>query len=277
MRMDCNAKINLGLFITEKRQDGFHNLESIFLPIPWFDVIQIEQSDKTTFTSSGILIDGDHSNNLCMQAYQLLAKDFILPPVSIHLEKNIPIGAGLGGGSSNAAFVLKGLNEMFQLNLSVERLEHLASELGSDCTFFIQNRAAFVTGRGEKLNSDLPLELNCYCLVVNPGVHISTKEAFSNVSPKPAKTDLLNIANVPKKEWQELIYNDFETSILPKYKQLQQLRQNLQELNPFYVSMSGSGSTFFALFEEKPTGYDFLSYANKCFKLNVNQKKRRSS
>lgn len=271
MRMNCNAKINLGLFITEKREDGFHNLESIFLPIPWFDIVDIQESDKTIFTSSGIHIDGDQSNNLCMQAYQLLAQEFILPPVSIHLEKNIPIGAGLGGGSSDAAYVLKGLNEMFRLNLSVERLGDLASRLGSDCPFFIQNKAAFVTGRGEVLDTSLQLNLSCFCLVVHPGIHISTKEAFSNITPQQAKMDLFGINNIPKADWQNLIVNDFEASILPKRAELQKLKNDLQDLNPFYVSMSGSGSSFFALFEQEPTVDMFSEFSMQCFKLNISQ------
>ncbi len=269
MRMNCNAKINLGLFITEKRVDGFHNLESIFLPVPWFDVIEIQVADKTLFSSSGIEIDGDQSNNLCMKAYQLLARDYVLPPVSIHLEKNIPIGAGLGGGSSDAAFVLKGLSEMFQLNLSVERLEQLAGLLGSDCPFFIKNKAAFVRGKGERLDSNLKLDLDCYCLLVNPGIHISTKEAYSSIIPKQAKFNLKDINNLDKRDWQNSIKNDFETSLLPNYPELIELKNELTKLEPFYVAMSGSGSTFFALFKEEPKGYSFPTYASKCFQLSI--------
>lgn len=271
MRFKCNAKINLGLSVTEKRADGFHNLESIFLPVPWFDVIDINESNKTTFTSSGIDIDGSSSNNLCMKAYQLLARDFVLPPVSIHLEKNIPIGAGLGGGSSDAAFVLKGLNEMFRLNLSVERLKQLSSLLGSDCPFFIENRAAFVTGRGELLNTNLRIKLNCYCLIVNPGVHISTKEAYTAILPKEASFKLLDINKLELQNWQSKVVNDFETALLPKYHELEKLRQDLVSLNPFYVAMSGSGSSFFAFYHEKPIGYEFPNYKSNCFKLEINQ------
>ena len=271
MRMNCNAKINLGLFITEKRVDGFHNLESIFLPVPWFDVVDIQESDETSFSSSGIEIDGNQSNNLCMKAYQLLARDYDLPPVSIHLEKNIPIGAGLGGGSSDAAYVLKGLNEMFRLNLSVERLEQLAGLLGSDCPFFIQNKAAFVSGKGERLNFKLNLHLECYCLLVNPGIHISTKEAYSSIIPKQAKFNLLDIKSLDNKEWQNSINNDFEAALVPNYSELEKLRKDLMKLDPFYVSMSGSGSTFFALFKKEPKHYNFPSFTSKCFQLSINQ------
>ncbi len=271
MRIKCNAKINLGLSITEKRSDGFHNLESIFLPVPWYDIIEIQESDKTSFSSLGIAINGDDKNNLCMSAYHLLARDFILPPVSIHLEKNIPIGAGLGGGSSDAAYVLKGLNELFRLNLSIERLEQLASLLGSDCPFFVQNKAAFVTGRGELLDVSLKLDLNCYCLVMNPGIHIRTKEAYSAITPKKAELDLREINKMDKQEWQNTIVNDFETALLPAYPALVDLRESLLALNPFYVSMSGSGSSFFAFFKKKPQDLYIKGYVCKLFDLNINQ------
>lgn len=269
--MKCNAKINLGLSITEKRGDGFHNLESIFLPVPWYDIIEIQESEKTIFSSSGIPISGDHTNNLCMKAYHLLARDFVLPPVSIHLEKNIPIGAGLGGGSSDAAFVLKGLNELFRLNLSTERLEQLASMLGSDCPFFVQNKAAFVTGKGELLDMSLKLDLNCYCLLVNPGIHISTKDTYGAIIPQKARFDLREINNLDKMDWQNRVVNDFETALLPNYPELVALRQTLMDLIPFYVSMSGSGSSFFAFFKEEPKGYSFKNCTSKVFELNINQ------
>ena len=271
MRMNCNAKINLGLSITEKREDGFHNLESIFVPVPWYDVIEIQESEKTTFTSSGIQIDGDGTNNLCMKAYHLLARDFILPPVSIHLEKKIPIGAGLGGGSSDAAYVLKGLNEMFRLNLSIKRLEQLASLLGSDCPFFIQNKAAFVTGRGEQLDVNLKLDLNCYCILINPGIHISTKEAYGAITPQKAQFNLKELHTLDKGAWQNAVVNDFETALLPNYPELVDLKESLLALNPFYVSMSGSGSSFFAFFEDRPEEYSFRNYASKTFELNISQ------
>jgi len=271
MRIKCNAKINLGLSVTEKREDGFHNLESIFLPVPWFDVVEIQESKKNVFTSSGIAIGGDSNNNLCMQAYQLLARDYILPPVSIHLEKNVPIGAGLGGGSSDAAFVLKGLNEMFRLNLSVEHLEQLAGQLGSDCPFFIQNKPAFVAGRGENLDTSFSLSLDCYCMVVNPGIHISTKEAYAAITPQKANFDLRQIEGLAKRDWQRTVVNDFETALLPKYAELAELKRSLIDLNPFYVSMSGSGSSFFAFFENEPDYIEFQNYTSKTFKLILNQ------
>jgi 4-diphosphocytidyl-2-C-methyl-D-erythritol kinase len=271
MRINCNAKINLGLYVTEKRKDGFHNLESIFLPIPWYDVVDIQKAEKTSFSSSGIKIDGESSSNLCLKAYQLLAQEFIMPPVAIHLEKNIPIGAGLGGGSSDAAYVLKGLNELFQLNLSTDKLKKLAAELGSDCPFFIENKAAFVTGRGEELTTDLSLQLNCYCLVVNPGIHISTKEAYSNIIPQKSPFNLLTLNELPQNDWQGIVSNDFEKALETRHLPLQKVRAELQKLSPFYISMSGSGSTYFALLSKKPIGYDFGELSAKCFKLSINQ------
>lgn len=201
-----------------------------------------------------------------MQAYHLLAVDYLLPPVHIHLNKIIPIGAGLGGGSSDAAFVLKGLNTLFDLNLSIEKLENYASKLGSDCTFFIKNEPAFVSGTGEALES-LDFKLAAYFLMVNPNLHISTKEAYSKISPKPSKIDLKKAVLKPISEWQNLIVNDFEKALLPNYPALQQLKLDLQELGAQYVAMSGSGSTFFGIFTEKPKEFDFGNYTVKGFEL----------
>ena len=267
MLLKCNAKINLGLSVISKRADGFHNLESIFLPIKWYDDIQLEEAKVTGFTAEGIQIDGKPENNLCLQAYHILAADFLLPPVHIHLNKQIPIGAGLGGGSSDGAFVLKGLNELFRLNLSVEKLESYAARLGSDCPFFIQNKTMFVSGRGEVL-TPLDMELKGYCLVINPGIHISTKEAYRNVTPKPALCNLREAVEKPKENWQKEIVNDFEVALLPSYPSLQELRYKLKESGAYYVSMSGSGSTFFAFFEKEPKDLKIKEkYEYRLFKL----------
>lgn len=256
MLLKCNAKINLGLSVTGKRKDGFHNIESIFLPVPWHDEIEITLSDKTVFTSEGIPIDGKAENNLCLQAYHLLLADFLMPPVHIHLKKNIPIGAGLGGGSSDAAFVLKGLNELFSLNLSIEKLEKYAGQLGSDCTFFIRNQPAFVSGKGEQLEP-IDIELKGYCLLVNPNIHISTKEAYTAIRPKKSAISLKEVIRLPYSDWQHKIINDFEAALLPKYSAMEDLKNKLLAMGAYYVAMSGSGSTYFAFFHQKPKKYDF--------------------
>jgi 4-diphosphocytidyl-2-C-methyl-D-erythritol kinase len=246
-----NAKINLGLYITEKRADGFHNLETCFYPVSWTDGLEILSSDKLTFTQSGILIPGSPDQNLCLKAYQLLAKDFDLPPVKIHLHKVIPTGAGLGGGSADGAFTLKILNEIFELTISEEKLEEYAAQLGSDCPFFICNTPVFATGRGE-IFENIKVELKGkYYVVVHPGIHISTSEAFSNITPKPAPQDLREVLLKPVAEWKELVKNDFEESVFPAHPELKDLKEKLYELGAEYAAMSGSGSAIFGLFSRQ--------------------------
>ncbi|MEX2379825.1 MAG: 4-(cytidine 5'-diphospho)-2-C-methyl-D-erythritol kinase, partial [Vicingaceae bacterium] len=186
MLVKSNAKINLGLNILSKRADGFHEIESVFLPISWYDSIKLIEAEKVKFSTEGILIPQSDKENLCLQAYELLKKDFKLPPIHIHLNKQIPIGAGLGGGSADAAFVLKALNEKYKLQLTIEQLENYADQLGSDCVFFIQNRAALVKGRGEviEVNQRLDVLKNYHLLMVKPDIFISTKTAYQNVNPK---------------------------------------------------------------------------------------------
>lgn len=270
MLIKSNAKINLGLCITDKRTDGFHDIESIFLPIPWFDKIEIKQTAKTSFSSNGIEISGSLEDNLCMKAYYLLKKDYQLPELSIHLEKNIPIGAGLGGGSSDAAFVLKGLNQMFDLQIETQKLERYSDQLGSDCSFFIQNKPAFVSGKGEKIEVLEGFKLSTHCLIVYPNIHISTKEAYSLIKPKPTSSSLKELIKKPKEEWTNLIKNDFEDHLNHKYSALQELRLALENMGAYFVSMSGSGSTFFAFFDREPEEKLFnSSYLYKSFHLNV--------
>jgi 4-diphosphocytidyl-2-C-methyl-D-erythritol kinase len=246
-----NAKINLGLNITNKRPDGFHEIESIFLPIPFYDEILIEESDELTFTSEGIEIPGIVDSNLCLKAYRLIKEEKNIPFVRIHLKKRIPIGAGLGGGSSNAAFVLKGLNDLFNLKYSILELELLAAKLGSDCPFFIQNRAAFVSGRGDVLNFKLKFSIESKLLLVYPNIHIGSKEAYSGIIPKPSAFNLELINSLSPKEWQTKVVNDFEYSIMSNYKELRELKNDLLNLSVSYVSMTGSGSSFFALYEDE--------------------------
>lgn len=247
-----NAKINLGLNITEKRTDGFHNLESVFVPVLWNDELEIIESDQTSFVSSGIEIPGEPNENLCLKAFNLVQSEFKLPPVRIHLKKNIPIGAGLGGGSSDAAFVIKGINEMFELNMNVEQMQNFARKLGSDCAFFIKNEPVFAFGKGDEfapINIDLS---NKYLVLVYPNVHVSTAQAYSGVKPKKPEYSLKDIINMPIKDWRSFMKNDFEQSIFKAFPKLYRLKQDLYSSGALYASMSGSGSTIFGIFEGIP-------------------------
>ncbi|MEL6535441.1 MAG: 4-(cytidine 5'-diphospho)-2-C-methyl-D-erythritol kinase [Bacteroidota bacterium] len=245
-----NAKINLGLFITRKRRDGFHEIESVFYPVPWRDALEIIEADKTKFTSSGLSIPGDPKDNLVLKAYELLRKDFQLEPVQIHLHKIIPMGAGLGGGSADAAFALQMVNELFQLYLDDSFLEEYAARLGSDCPFFVSNKPVLATGRGTDF-TDISLNLSgTHLVLVNPGIHVGTKEAYANVKPKAAPANLKEVVeNQPIAEWKDLVHNDFEDSIFPNHPELAQLKETMYESGATYAAMTGSGSTVFGLFD----------------------------
>ena len=186
-----NAKINIGLNVIERRPDGFHNIESCFYPVPWFDALEVIESEKFSFTASGIDIPGD--GNICLEAYKLLKKDFQLPAISIHLHKNIPIGAGLGGGSADGAFMLKLLTDKFSLALSTTQLQDYASQLGSDCTFFIENRPMFVEGTGEIL-SPINIDLKgLYIAIIYPQLHIETNSAYKQLVPSGSTVNLKKV------------------------------------------------------------------------------------
>jgi 4-diphosphocytidyl-2-C-methyl-D-erythritol kinase len=247
-----NAKINLGLNITERRTDGFHNIESIFVPILWRDELEIIESNQTSFASSGIVIPGNAADNLCLKAYYLLKSEHDLPSVRIHLKKNIPIGAGLGGGSSDAAFVIKGLNELFQIGLTVSQMQNFARKLGSDCAFFIQNKPVFAFGKGDEFE-DINLELkDKFIVLVYPNEHISTAMAYSGVKPKFPQYSLKSIIEMPMKDWREFMINDFETSIFKQVPRLLKIKQELYAAGAIYAAMSGSGSTLFGIFDSNP-------------------------
>jgi 4-diphosphocytidyl-2-C-methyl-D-erythritol kinase len=246
-----NAKLNIGLNITERRPDGFHNLESVFYPVQWCDALEILPSEETAFSSSGIPIPGSAESNLCLKAYHLLKADFELPPVKLHLHKNIPIGAGLGGGSSDAAFALKLLNELFTLNISVEKLEDYARKLGSDCAFFIRNKPVFAYEKGDIFE---PVELdlsNYFCLIVYPNLHITTAEAYSKIKPHKPETNLKKAIANGIENWPKTITNDFETALFPTYSVLLKLKEQLYEAGAVYASMTGSGSAVFGIFKEE--------------------------
>ncbi|MFM7234914.1 MAG: 4-(cytidine 5'-diphospho)-2-C-methyl-D-erythritol kinase [Flavobacteriales bacterium] len=249
----ANAKINLGLFVTERRADGYHNLESIFLPVSLCDVVEAIPSKGTdiSFSVQGRAIDGDIETNLCVKAYRLLQRDFSIGGVEATMLKNIPIGAGLGGGSSDGAHMLKILNSIFAINLSNEQLEKYAAELGSDCPFFIQSKPCFVHGRGELLEN-IHLDLHGQQLVIiHPGIHVSTAEAYRGVSPKPAQFDLHTIMQLPRHQWQATITNDFEASVCKSHPSIAALIDTLLEQGAWYARMSGSGSAVFAFFDQR--------------------------
>jgi len=252
-----NCKINLGLRILRKRADGFHDLETVFYPLQITDVLEIvtghdlSNDQSVHFGQTGERIEGAPASNLCIKAYELLKKEFpSLPSARIHLHKNIPMGAGLGGGSADAAFALKLLNEKFHLQLTTEQLIDRALQLGSDCPFFIVNKPCYATGRGEFLQS-ISLDLTPYTfVVVHPGIHIPTAWAFSLVQPGVDGPPLTDVLAQPVEKWNELLKNDFETPVFAKYPEIEQLRESLYKQGAVYASLTGSGSSVYGLFEK---------------------------
>jgi 4-diphosphocytidyl-2-C-methyl-D-erythritol kinase len=249
-----SAKINIGLSIVKKRDDGFHNIESVFYPIPVNDVLEItlkENNAKATFINSGYIVDSPIDSNLCIKAFRLMQGEFNIPDLHIHLHKVIPFGAGLGGGSSDAAYTIKAINGLFNLQLSIARMKEIAAKIGSDCSFFIENVPSLAKGRGEILKP-INLDLKGWCLVlVKPEIHISTAMAYSEATPKKPGFDLENIVTLSVDEWKENIINDFEQHIFIKFPRLQEIKGKLYSLGAAYASMSGSGSTIYSLFKEE--------------------------
>ena len=242
-----NAKINLGLNIMNKRLDGYHEISSVFYPVKEiFDILEIIPSNIFLFSSSGFDIPGE--DNICVQAYNLLKLDFDIKPVHIHLHKQIPIGGGLGGGSANGAFTLIALNQIFNLNLSLDKLKQYALVLGADCPFFIENKPKYVTGIGEEM-SMVNLDLSSFEIkFIFPELHISTVDAYNRVLPKISKINLLEIINEPIEKWKGRLKNDFEFSTFIKYPELQVMKEQLYIDGAIYASMSGSGSVLYGIF-----------------------------
>jgi 4-diphosphocytidyl-2-C-methyl-D-erythritol kinase len=252
-----NCKINLGLNIIQKRNDGYHDLETVFYPIQIKDVLEIitdHQTDQVSniqYSASGLLVEGDLNNNLCAKAYHLLKKDFPkLPFIQMHLHKNIPMGAGLGGGSSDGASTLLLLNQKYQLALSDEQLKQYALQLGSDCPFFIINKPSFAKGRGEILNP-IDLDLSQYqFLIVNPGIHISTGWAFSQIQPSKALYPIEETILSPIGQWKGILSNDFEKPVTKFYPEIGHIIHQLYAHGAIYAALSGSGSTVFGIFQK---------------------------
>ena len=248
-----NGKINLGLNITEKRPDGYHNLETVFYPIPIEDALEInllhEGSRKYCLHQAGIEIAGEAENNLVVKAYKLLDELFDLPPVDIHLFKHIPSGAGLGGGSADAAFMLKLLNEKFNLALSIESMEDYASRLGADCAFFIRNAPTYSEGIGNVF-SPVSLSLKGYQLwLVKPDIFVSTRDAFSQIKPHRPERPLKETIQLPVEEWRNCMVNDFEESVFPQFPAIREIKEEMYRQGAVYASMSGSGSSVYGIFK----------------------------
>ncbi len=254
-----NAKINLGLQILRKRADGYHDISSVFLPIPLKDALEVVESTSLTFTSSGLPIPGSSDDNLCLKAYHLLKQSFELPAVNIHLHKAIPMGAGLGGGSADGAFLLVMLNKKFQLGLSDNQLEGYAAQLGSDCPFFVKNEPAIASGRGTEL-SRFHLDLKGHHLVlVFPGIHVGTREAYAGVKPNEHQPSIKEIFSKPIADWNGLLVNDFEKSVFPNHSTLKRIKEELYKSGAIYASMTGSGSTMYGLYSNFPVGLELPS------------------
>lgn len=245
-----NAKINLGLYVTEKRSDGFHNIETLFYPIQWKDVVELVPAPQLNITVYNNEIPGEALENLCCHAWKILNKAFDIPPVHIHLLKNLPIGAGLGGGSSNATFTLIALNNLFKLELSDLQLEAFASELGSDCPFFVKNKAVLAKARGNEFES-IELSLKEYQIaLIWPDIHVATGWAYGQLNPQSPTSSIKEIIQKPVKEWRDHLNNDFEKVVYTKYPQIERIKEFLYEQGAIFSLMSGSGSTVFGIFEK---------------------------
>ncbi len=260
-----NAKINIGLNVVERRPDGYHNLESVFYPINLQDALELKTIEGEIpecgykLKVSGSLLDGSPEDNLVVKAYKLLKKDFDFPAQSIHLYKHIPVGAGLGGGSSDASNMIKMLNEKFSLGLTDEQMEAYAVQIGADCPFFIKNKPVFATGIGDKF-SPIDLSLNGKTMVlVKPDIFVSTRDAYALVEPQQPKCRLTDLLSQPLEQWKDSVVNDFERSVFVKYPEIAAIKDRLYDLGAVYASMSGSGSAVYGIFNEP------IEYADEVF------------
>jgi len=256
-----NAKINLGLNVIEKRNDGFHNIETVFYPIAVEDAMEFVPSEKLELTSSGIEVDCELEDNLIIKAYRLLKNDFdIIPILRFHIHKTIPFGAGLGGGSANAAYTLKALNQFYKLNLSEDELLKYAKQLGSDCAFFIKNTAVYAEGKGDVFtNAQVDLS-NYYILLIHPGFGVSTPEAYANIKPEKPIKNCREVLENSVETWKDDLINDFEWSVFQNYPLIEDLKNKLYKKKAVYAAMSGSGSAVFGVFKEKPLVDEFNEY-----------------
>lgn len=247
-----NAKINLGLNIISKRNDGYHDLETVFYPLPYTDALEMAETGETGLTVSGIQVDADPEQNLVLQAYNLVKKDFGLPPVQFHLHKVIPPGRGLGGGSADAAFTLKMINDYFNLGLPTEILTGYASLIGADCPFFIENKPAFAESMGDIL-TPLNIDISNYHIVLlDPGCFVSTRQAYMNVVSAKPSFHLRDLENLPVEKWKNNVVNDFEKTVFDQFPVIKDYKKILYEMGAVYASMSGSGSSVYGIFQQLP-------------------------
>lgn len=250
-----NCKINLGLRILSKREDNYHELETIMYPIPLYDILEIVPNPTFEFVQTGIDVAVDLEQNICVKAYRLFQNEFSISPVRIHLHKQLPMGAGMGGGSADGTFVLKTLNSLFNLQLSEADLLYWSAFLGSDCPFFINNNAQLAKGRGDVLQ---PISVSLkgkYLAIVQPNIHISTKDAFENVFISGKANELVLDIQKPIREWKSIIQNDFENHIFEKYPLLRDLKETFYQNGALYASLTGSGSVVYGIFDFIPSGY----------------------
>ena len=262
-----NCKINIGLNIVSKRSDGYHNLETVFFPIPLRDNLEFKEIENEDvpyrLVSGGVPIEGKPEDNLIVKVYLDMKAEFNLPALELSLYKNIPMGAGLGGGSSDAAAMMKGLNEAYNLQLSAEDMEKRLAKFGADCPFFVRNKPAYATGIGDELtNCNVSLK-DKFIVLVKPDVFVSTKEAYAHVTPKLPAIPLAEAIKLPIETWKEQIVNDFEQSVFPFHPELPAIKQPLYAMGAVYASMSGSGSTMYGIFN-RPTP-EANEVFDKCF------------
>lgn len=240
-----------------KRSDGYHNLETVFYPVYWREALEVIENtasaEKFSFSQTGLAIAGPLQENTIYKAWELITKKRQLPNLHVHLHKILPMGAGLGGGSADVAFFIRLVNQQFDLRLTEQEEHELAASVGSDCSFFLRNKPAFATGRGNEL-SDIHCQLNnYYILLVKPDVHSNTRDAYAGLSPqKPARNLREIIENTPVSEWRDQLKNDFEASIFQKYPLIENIKHQLYEMGAIYASMSGSGSAVYGLFQQAP-------------------------
>ena len=259
------AKINLGLNVVSKREDGYHNLETVFYPVPIKDALEVFPMEdgfpsdvRCDLKVTNLFIDGDEQKNLVVKAYNMIAQDYELPRVHVHLYKHIPTQAGMGGGSSDCAYMIRLLNEMFSLGMSDEKMIGYAARLGADCAFFIKAQPAYAEGIGEKLQP-ISIDLSGYkMLVVRPNIPVSTKEAFSLITPQVPKKNCLDIVRQPIETWKDELVNDFERSVFAIHPEIGRLKEMMYEQGAVYAAMSGSGSSVFGLFRDTPDEKSFV-------------------
>ncbi len=258
-----NCKINLGLKVLDERGDGYHNIESVFYPIPFRDVLEVVESNDTIdyYHYSGIPIPGDATENLCVKAVELLRADYEFPKISVHLHKVIAMGAGLGGGSSDASFLIKAIKEKFRLEISNLKMKELALQLGSDCPFFIENVPLGVTGRGELFSPASNALDGFYIVLISSGIHISTAKAYANIMRNESGESPIDIVQTSDIEsWKGRLTNDFEGYAFHEFPDLVQAKNHLYLLGAKYASMTGSGSTLYGIFESIPTTTELEKY-----------------